>query len=153
MRPIRLRFGLLIGYDECRKPAVEQIVADGKDAGVAHRGVARSVVSISPSSMRKPRTLDLLVAAAEELQSAVRLRAHEIAGAEQLAAALGIERIGNESFGCSRRIIVIAAREPGASDQQLAGNSRADRREHLIDDKARSYWRSGGRWERPRRHW
>ena len=39
----------------------------------------------------------------------------------------GIEWIGNEPFGRAHRIIVIAPRKPGASDEQFAGNSRSDR--------------------------
>ena len=58
--------------------------------------------------------LHLLVVPAEEPERAIGARAHEIAGAEHFAPPLRIERIGNEPFGRARRIIVIAAREPGA---------------------------------------
>jgi hypothetical protein len=72
----------------------------------------------------------------DEWQRAVGACAHEITGAEHLAPPLRIERIGNEPFGRARRIVVIAARESGAADQELARNSRADRAEHLIDNEA-----------------
>ena len=44
---------------------------------------ARSAASISPSSMRKPAHLDLVIAAAEELEPPVRAPAHQVAGAVQ----------------------------------------------------------------------
>ncbi|MFT3774238.1 MAG: hypothetical protein QM820_53425 [Minicystis sp.] len=83
-------------------------------------GCCASAASISPSSTRKPRILDLEVGAAEILDVAVFEAAREITALVELAAGLGAEGIGNEAFSGQLGSVEIAARDAGSSDIDLA---------------------------------
>ena len=115
--------------------------SDKRDVEEAVRSAANGFArwSRTPAPARGDvlkRVGDLLVAPTQELEAAVGSRVHEVAGAEHLAAAFRIERIGNEPRGGAGGIVVIAACESGAADQQLARDPGADRPEHLVNDEA-----------------
>jgi hypothetical protein len=83
-----------VAFDERRQPAVVQVVADGKNGGITHRGMAAQRCLDFPELDAESADFHLLVAPAEELHSAVGSRAHKIAGAEHIAAAFWVERMG-----------------------------------------------------------
>ncbi len=66
-----------------RRPAASPRAGSSRASTAASRtsGWVRSTASISPGSMRKPRTFTWWSSAAEELQVAVRPPAHQVAGA------------------------------------------------------------------------
>ncbi len=93
-------------------------------------GGAASAASISPSSMRKPRTLTCSSTRPRYSRLAVRQAARQVAGAVEprpgrAAPAASTPRIGHEALGGQLRPAEIAARQAGAADVQLARHARS----------------------------
>src|SRR4051812_20518863 len=76
--------------------------------------------------------LDLVVAAAEELELAIGAPAAVVAAAIQ-ALALDV-RIGNEREPGALRIVDVAAADADAREHDLTGGSQRHRRQVLVDD-------------------
>ncbi|GCB51301.1 hypothetical protein SNL152K_8658 [Streptomyces sp. NL15-2K] len=86
--------------------------------------------------------LDLEVVAADELQCAVRERAHQVTGAVEAllrydgAGAVGRGRRGDEPARGQFRCVQVAAGQTGAGDAQLAHDPRGQRLQFLVEDVA-----------------
>ena len=95
-------------------------------AACATAGCRSSAASISPGSMRKPRSFTCASARPEELQHPVRAPARQVAGAVHPAARRP-ERVGHEPLRRQPGAPEIAARQPRARDVKLARNARRHR--------------------------
>ena len=69
--------------------------------------------------------LHLKVAAAQQLDVAVGTEPRQVARAVQ--ALPGRERVGDEVFGRQRRLVQVATRQAGATDEQLTGHAHRHR--------------------------
>ena len=84
--------------------------------------MTRAALASARGSDTEAADLDLVVDAPQVLQRAVRAVAHPVARAVEppVRAPVGV---GDEALGGQRRAVQVAAGQPGAADEQLAGDS------------------------------
>ena len=118
---------LLAAGDHDRRPAAcPRRVLPHHDHRLARPpGCARRAASISPSSMRKPRTLTWWSMRPRNSSSPSAQPARQVAGAVEARARLAGERIRHEALGGQLRPAQVAARHAVAADAQLPGHAHA----------------------------
>ena len=116
----------------------------------ARPGAPRSRASISPSSMRKPRTFTWW--SVRPRNSSVPSASHraQVARAVQPRARLAAERVGDEALRRQLRPAQVAARHARAADVQLARHADRHRLARARPARRRACSRSAGRSARPR---
>ena len=141
----RVGAGVAAGHDVRDEPLVAGASSRADDRALAHPGVPRRHASISPSSMRKPRTFTWWSARPRNSSSpSARQRAMSPVRYSR-AAGRRRERVGHEALRGQVGVVQVAARDAGAADAQLARHAR--RRELAGARRARraACWRSARR--------
>ena len=134
MRPARRG---VHGRARCRRDVRDQSLGGGSsvddDGGLRHAGVPGQHDLDLARLHAEPADLDLAVAAAQELDVAVREDTCVIAGAIQ-AASRCRKRIGNEALRREIRTLQVAIRDHASADVQLAHHSAWHRLEIFVQD-------------------
>ncbi len=101
--------------------------------------------SISPSLMRKPPDLDLVVDAPDELQLAVLVPPHQVTGAVHTRTGLRSVRVRHEPLGRQAGLVQVAAGHTGPRDVQLPHHTRRHQLQAPTPTRTYACWR----WEAP----